>query len=351
MSGVIKLLVLSGTVVMSNMSSVERIYEYTNCKDHEKPWTTAYDKEVSPKWPEKGNIEVKNLEIRYRKNLPLVLKGISFKVKSGEKVGIVGRTGSGKSTTLLALMRILEIDQNSGTNSYIKINGVKIGNLGLHKLRSKLTIIPQDPFLLEGTLRSNIDPLEEKTDEEILEILTQVEFFKTVNKDQISNQNFISDIESENLIENRHKILDLKVEQKGSNFSLGQRQLICIAKSLIRNPKILLMDEATANIDQRTDEIIQKVLKSKMDNTTVITIAHRLNTVIQYDKIITLFNGRISDIGHPYDLIQMKGDFWKMIEEGGREFKEKMVRMARENKRRSNERCQEMEILIGSGKS
>lgn len=350
--------------------SIQRLHEYIKWKIHEKPFSKPL---APPNWPSKGEIVVENLSARYRKGLPLVLDGISFNISAGEKVAIIGRTGSGKSTTLLTFMRILEMAKDSQGNpiGQISIDGQRIDELGLHELRGNISIIPQDPYLFEGTLRFNIDPLSEYTDQQIVQVLESVSVLETIKAEDILNQK-IAEIKSKVKTQfkkmdksKREKILNkfgsqdeylsstiqleqdpeimriknqgitteekllLKIEQKGSNLSIGQRQLICIARALIKSPRILLMDEATANIDQKTDAVIQKLIKETLKNTTVVTIAHRLITIIQYDKVVILERGRKIEEGRPKNLLEKQdGFFTGLVKEGGEEFYEKMKRAA-----------------------
>jgi ABC-type multidrug transport system fused ATPase/permease subunit len=351
--------VFSFSEVAKGMSSVQRLVEYIEYDIHERPWDTP---KAPQNWPQEGRIELKNLTLRYRAKLPLVIKGLDFSIEKNQKIGIVGRTGSGKSTILLSLMRILEMeeDENHKPVGSIEIDGVRIDSIGLHELRKNITVIPQDPFLIQGTLRFNIDPLEKYTEEEILESLRTVQILDTIRTEDIIDQKIKSyktkqaaiktatkknarpsvsertDAEDEDpeiqklrkaTVTDKEK-LDFQVDAGGSNLSIGQRQLICIARSLIRKPKILLMDEATANIDQKTDSIIQRVIKYNLSNTTVITIAHRLVTIIQYDKILILENGSKKEEGSPLELLQSHGYFYKLVHEGGKEFEEKMFKLA-----------------------
>jgi ABC-type multidrug transport system fused ATPase/permease subunit len=320
-------------------------------------------------WPPKGTIELNNLNLRYRPGLPLVLKNLSFEIPAGKKVGIVGRTGSGKSTLLLSLTRLIEKqeagDPEVDVDGYIEIDGVKIHQLGLHELRRQITIIPQDPFLIQGTLKFNIDPFNQFSTEEILGAARSVQILDTIRVEDIIKSKEKNDKEKSKSEETKNKG-DLKtlakddvekpmkekreesqvvlkdeeitdedklgfvVDAGGANLSVGQRQLICIARSLIKKPKILLMDEATANIDQKTDSVIQRIVKHDMGDTTVVTIAHRLVTVVQYDKILVLDNGVKKEEGAPIDLLQSGGYFSDLVDEGGPEFREKMVRLAKD---------------------
>ena len=358
------------TMLVNSSVSLQRLSEYINWNIHEKPFFTP---EAEVNWPSKGEIEAVNLSVRYRKGLPLVLDGIDLKIQPREKVAIVGRTGSGKSTSLLAFMRILEMAKDDDRNplGFIKIDGVKINEVGLHELRGKLAIIPQDPFLLQGSIRFNIDPSNIYTDEEIIESLEKVSVLDTIRqedliaqrikeikerekekikkmsqkeKDEIKKKfntadNYVrSVINSDLLVENDSELkfirsrgvsqkdkLNFMIEERGSNLSIGQRQLICIARALVRKPKILLMDEATANIDQKTDAIIQNVIKNELDNTTVITIAHRLITIIQYDKLFIFEKGKKVEEGSPLELIESGGFFCNLVNEGGEDFRKKMI--------------------------
>ena len=343
--------------LMKEMSSVERIYEYHVWTDHERPWEDPKPREG---WPSTGKISLKNVKVRYRDGLPLVLKGVDFEVQPKSKIGIVGRTGSGKSTILLTLLRMIEIpDENHlKEGSKIEIDGLDLAGIGLHYVRRSMVIIPQDPFLLQGTLRYNVDPVGLYSDEEILEALGKVELFESLSHQiDTKTQKFKKEkklkndgtgakngsqmvpddpsnsernpIASDNRSKQIAKILDLQIEKGGVNLSMGQRQLICIARALASKPLILLMDEATANIDQKTDKIIQTVIQQKMKETTVITIAHRLNTIINYDKIVVLGDGVKLEEGAPLELIDQKGEFYEMLSQGGEEYLDKMVELAR----------------------
>ena len=235
-----------------------------------------------------GKIVFNDYNAKYRPNTPLVLKNISFEIKPREKLGVVGRTGSGKSTLCLSLFRLIEA--NSGN---IFIDGIDISQIGLETLRNNLTIIPQEPILIEGTLRENVDPTNSYTDKEIINMLSEVgldEFF--VNKN-----------------------LDYKIENNGVNISIGEKQLICIARALIKKAKIILMDEATANIDYKTETYLQKSINAGMKDCTVITIAHRIKTIINYDKILVLNNGEIVELDSPKKLLDKKGLFYQLYKE------------------------------------
>ena len=263
----------------NDMVSMERCCKYQSIVQEKPSHIPAKDdKLIEENWPQNGEIEFKNYSVRYRPGTEIVLKKINFHILPGEKVGVCGRTGSGKSTICLCLFRILEATEGS-----IFIDNVDIATIGLDLLRSNLTIIPQDPCLLEGTLKYNIDPFNKTKNEDIIQTLKDIGFEYTEPDD---------------------KIMDKMIEQGGSNLSVGQKQLVCIARALLRKSKIVVMDEATANIDMNTEHIIQKALNLVLENSTVITVAHRIKTIINYDKILVLDAGEVKEFDSPSNLLK-----------------------------------------------
>ena len=327
----------------NSINVIERLKEYIEDENFVKEFDTPSIKEVggfrgNASWPSEGRIEVDDVKVRYRAGLPYVLNGLSFSVVGGHKVGVVGRTGSGKSTLILCLMRILELEHPTGDGS-IYIDGVDIGRIGLHVLRKNITIIPQEPYIVEGSLRFNIDPLEQYSDGEVISALEKVELFRTLLSK--TEKSVLSSIKEEQgvdpfsaeinfMSESKKKdLLNFSISIGGKNLSQGQKQLICIARALVAKPKILLMDEATSSIDQKSDSIVQKVIKKELDGTTVISIAHRLVTIIQYDQLVVLKNGVKVEQGSPLKLINSEGYFCSLVEEGGEEYKKKMIYCAK----------------------
>ncbi|KFO11952.1 Canalicular multispecific organic anion transporter 2, partial [Balearica regulorum gibbericeps] len=274
----------------TNIVAVERIKEYSETET-EAPWIIE-GKSPPEDWPSKGELEFVNYSVRYRKGLDLVLKGLNLQVHGGEKIGIVGRTGAGKSSMTLCLFRILE-----AVKGEIKIDGVKISEIGLHDLRSRLTIIPQDPVLFSGTLRMNLDPFNKYSDEEIWKAL------------ELSHlKRFVS---------SQPSMLDYECSEGGENLSVGQRQLVCLARALLRKTRILILDEATAAIDLETDDLIQMTIRTQFEDCTVLTIAHRLNTIMDYTRVLVLDNGTIAEFDTPTSLIASKGIFYSMAKDAG----------------------------------
>lgn len=262
----------------NNMICMERCKKYTEIKGEKPSYIKGKDDKLEKEnWPQKGEVKFENYSVKYRPNTEIVLKNLNFKIDSGEKIGIVGRTGSGKSTICLCLFRILEPFEGT-----IYIDNEDITKIGLDLLRKNITIIPQDPCLMEGTLKYNIDPFNIVEDKEIISILKKIGFEYS---------------ESDEIILNR------KIEQSGTNLSVGEKQLICICRAILRKTKIIVMDEATANIDMNTEEKIQKALEYALNNSTVITVAHRIKTIINYDKILVLNNGEIIEFDTPKNLI------------------------------------------------
>lgn len=253
-------------------------------------------KKIDKAWPSAGNIQIKNLMLRYRSELPLVLHGVDISIPAGSKVGVCGRTGSGKSTLMLALFRIVEPE----LGSIIEIDGVDTSKLGLYRLRSGMTIIPQDPVMFCGTIRYNLDPFDQYTDEMLWETLQRAQL-----KEEVLN----------NFPEKLNHILN----ERGDNISVGQRQLLCIARALLRRSKVVLMDEATASVDTDTDQKIQKILRAEFENVTVLTIAHRLETIADNDYIVVLDKGVVSEFGHPMRLLDKGGIFSELVNELGHE--------------------------------
>ncbi|XP_039990545.1 ATP-binding cassette sub-family C member 12 isoform X2 [Xiphias gladius] len=281
LTGILQFVVRQATEVEARFNSVERLLEYiTSCKSE----TPRHIKEVQipEDWPKNGSINFQDYKMRYRENTPIVLNGLNFLIQAGEKLGIVGRTGSGKSSLGMALFRLVEPAAGA-----ISIDGVDIMDIGLWDLRSKLSIIPQDPVLFIGTVRYNLDPFNSYTDEEIWAALE-----KTYMKDSISR------------LEGK---LQAHVLENGENFSVGERQLICMARALLRNSKIILLDEATASIDAETDALIQNTIKEAFQDCTVLTIAHRINTVMHADRILVMDNGEAVELDHP-DVLKQRPD-------------------------------------------
>ncbi|KAL0104449.1 hypothetical protein PUN28_017289 [Cardiocondyla obscurior] len=263
--------------VETNIVAVERIKEYGET-EQEAPWKNT---EFAPptEWPKHGRVDFKDFKVRYREGLDLVLNGLTFSVLGGEKIGIVGRTGAGKSSLTLALFRIIE-----AANGKILIDDIDISKLGLHDLRSKLTIIPQDPVLFSGTLRMNLDPFDCYSDEEIWRALEHAHL--------------------KSFIENLPSGLLHEVSEGGENLSVGQRQLICLARALLRKTKVLILDEATAAVDLETDDLIQTTIRQEFKDCTVLTIAHRLNTILDSDRVIVLDKGLIVEYDSPEILLR-----------------------------------------------
>uniref|UniRef100_A0A671UTK7 Multidrug resistance-associated protein 4 n=1 Tax=Sparus aurata TaxID=8175 RepID=A0A671UTK7_SPAAU len=275
--------------VENMMTSVERVMEYTELKS-EAPWTTQ--KHPAPNWPDKGLVTFNHVNFSYGDDGLLVLKDINATFQPHEKVGIVGRTGAGKSSLVSALFRLAE------PQGKIYIDGVLTSEIGLHDLRQKMSIIPQDPVLFTDTVRKNLDPFNQHDDEDLWKALDEVQL--------------------KSVVEELPCKLETVLAESGSNFSVGQRQLVCLARAVLRKNRILIIDEATANVDPRTDELIQKTIRDKFRECTVLTIAHRLNTIIDSDRILVLDNGTIQELDRPSILLQNKdGALYKMVQQMG----------------------------------
>nr|CAD7413218.1 unnamed protein product [Timema poppensis] len=273
----LNLIVRTASEIETNIVAVERIKEYVELKQ-EAPWENPKHP-VSKDWPTEGKVEFKNYQVRYREGLDLVLKGIDVTIKGGEKVGIVGRTGAGKSSLTLALFRIIEPAGGS-----ILIDDVDISQLGLHALRSRITIIPQDPVLFSGSLRQNLDPFDTISDEVLWKALEHAHL-----------KAFVKGLPAG---------LSHEVSEGGENLSVGQRQLICLARALLRKTKVLILDEATAAVDLETDDLIQETIRREFNDCTILTIAHRLNTILDSNRVIVLDQGRVIEFDTPEALLQ-----------------------------------------------
>ncbi|CBI26749.3 unnamed protein product, partial [Vitis vinifera] len=269
--------------------SVERMLQYTSIPS-EPPLVMEGNKPACS-WPSHGEVDIRDLQVRYAPHLPLVLRGLTCNFPGGMKTGIVGRTGSGKSTLIQTLFRIVE-----PTAGEIMIDGTNISLIGLHDLRSRLSIIPQDPTMFEGTVRSNLDPLEEYSDEQIWEALDKCQLGDEVRK--------------------KEGKLDSAVNENGENWSMGQRQLVCLGRVLLKKSKVLVLDEATASVDTATDNLIQQTLRQHFVDSTVITIAHRITSVLDSDMVLLLDHGLIEEHDTPARLLENKSSsFAKLVAE------------------------------------
>ncbi|KAF9973525.1 hypothetical protein BGZ73_003215 [Actinomortierella ambigua] len=278
--------------VENNMNAVERLHHYAHELELEAP-AIVPDNRPDDHWPSQGAIEIRNLEMRYRPELPSVLHNLSLDIKGGEKIGVVGRTGAGKSSIMVALFRMVEASKGS-----IKIDGVDIGKLGLFDLRTRLAIIPQDPVLFSGTIRTNLDPFQKHSDQALWDVLERSNLKAYVQGSQGG--------------------LDSQVAEYGENLSVGQRQLLCLARAMLTNARILIMDEATANVDVQSDVLIQQAMRKEFHDRTILTIAHRLNTVIDFNRILVLDHGDIKEFDTPANLLSNPASvFSSMVDETG----------------------------------
>ncbi|XAR58448.1 Xenobiotic-transporting ATPase [Bertholletia excelsa] len=274
--------------VENRMVSVERIKQFTNIPS-EAEWEKK-DCLPSPNWPTHGNIELKDLQVRYRPNTPLVLKGVTLNIRGGEKIGVVGRTGSGKSTLVQVFFRLVE-----PSGGRIIVDGIDVCMLGLHDLRSRFGIIPQEPVLFEGTVRSNIDPIGMHSDEDI---------WKSLERCQLKD-----------VVAAKPGKLDSSVVDNGDNWSVGQRQLLCLGRVMLKHSRLLFMDEATASVDSQTDAVIQKIIREDFAACTIISIAHRIPTVMDCDRVLVIDAGRAKEFDKPSHLLERSSLFGALVQE------------------------------------
>ncbi|XP_003699290.2 ATP-binding cassette sub-family C member 4 isoform X1 [Megachile rotundata] len=317
MTGMIQWGMRQNAEAANQMMAVERVLEYTNIppepnlRDRGK-FAKKSEKQIAlpanaPKnWPKDGMIRFRNVYMRYAEEELPVLKGLNLVINPGEKIGIVGRTGAGKSSLISALFRLAKVE------GVIEIDDIDTGSICLEDLRRHISIIPQDPVLFSGTLRRNLDPFNEFSDAALWEVLEEVEL-----KDAV--------VISGNGLESR--VLD-----RGSNYSVGQRQLVCLARAILRNNKILMLDEATANVDPQTDALIQNTIRRKFTKCTVLTIAHRLNTIMDSDKVLVMDKGRMAEYDHPHMLLQNTySQFTSLVKETDRAMFDQLVRIAKQS--------------------
>uniref|UniRef100_UPI0037E704EC LOW QUALITY PROTEIN: ATP-binding cassette sub-family C member 5 n=1 Tax=Semicossyphus pulcher TaxID=241346 RepID=UPI0037E704EC len=261
----------------ARFTSVERIHHYIQSLSQEAP-ARVKGRAPPADWPQQGELVLKEVEMRYQDNLPLVLNRISCTIRPKEKIGIVGRTGSGKSSLGVVLFRLVERCGGS-----ILVDGIDISDIGLADLRSKLSIIPQDPVLFSGTVRSNLDPFNRYSEEQIWSALGRSHMKECVSQLPLK--------------------LESEVVENGENFSVGERQLLCVARALLRQCKVLILDEATAAMDAETDTLIQETIRSSFQDCTTLTIAHRLHTVLASDRIMVLNQGQVAEFDEPSKLL------------------------------------------------
>ncbi|CAC5389793.1 ABCC1 [Mytilus coruscus] len=278
-TGALNMFVRTSSDLESNVVSVERVKEYAEV-EQEAEWINP-NKRPPSDWPASGECKFDNYKTRYRAGLDLVIRGITCNIAGGQKVGIVGRTGAGKSSLAMALFRLIESAEGK-----IIIDGECIAEMGLHDLRQKLTILPQDPVLFSGSLRMNLDPIDQYSDEQLWKSLEHAHL--------------------KSYVEGLADKLNYECGEGGQNLSVGQRQLVCLGRSLLHKTKILILDEATAAVDMETDELIQKTIRSEFKDCTILTIAHRLNTILDYDKVMVLDQGKIAEFDGPNELLENK---------------------------------------------
>lgn len=291
LAGLFQWCIRQSAEVVNQFVSVERVLDF-GALEPEASLELENDKNLGD-WPERGEIDVKDLAVRYRPALPLALDGASFKIPSGSRIGVVGRTGSGKSTVVQTLFRLLEAERGS-----ISIDGVDISTVGLHTLRSKISVIPQAPTLFSGcTVRENLDLFGIHSEEAIRKALKDAHLAEAIAE--------------------LPKGYDSMVSEGGTNFSVGQRQLLCLARAILSKSKILVLDEATASVDRRTDQLLHESLHESFGDATILAVAHRLDTVIDHDMILVLGRGKVLEYGTPADLVRSGGMFSKMIEDTG----------------------------------
>eukprot|EP01004_Peranema_trichophorum_P006811 NODE_5616_length_991_cov_50.604839_g5040_i0.p1 GENE.NODE_5616_length_991_cov_50.604839_g5040_i0~~NODE_5616_length_991_cov_50.604839_g5040_i0.p1 ORF type:complete len:312 (-),score=62.62 NODE_5616_length_991_cov_50.604839_g5040_i0:54-932(-) len=271
----------------TSMSAVERIAHYSQMEIEDYGEEREVNEGMLHTWPQYGQVEFVDVSARYREGLPRVLENITLKIPAGTKVGICGRTGSGKSSLLLALFRLLFPEKGCGR---IIIDSIDTSTIPLQFLRSHLAIIPQDPVMFSGTVRRNLDPLSQHSEDKIWKAIEMAQLKSAINN--------LDDIVSEN----------------GDNFSVGQRQLFCLARAILRDSMVICLDEATAAVDQETDQMIQKLLRSAFSKQTIITIAHRIGTILDYDLVVVLDNGKLVEYGSPNQLLSMDGMFKSLVD-------------------------------------
>ena len=270
------------------MVSVERIAQYCKIKS-EAPRRKLMDRSLPTGWPGKGDIRFVGASLRYRPDLPVVLQGLNIHIPGGSKVGVVGRTGAGKSSIVVALMRIVELDAGR-----ILIDGTDHKLVGLELLRSRIAVIPQDPMLFSGTIKTNLDPFDDHSEQALCDTLQRVGLFGDTSADGESTDGGVP---------GRIRSIYDAVDDRGRNFSVGERQLLVIARALLTGAKIVVMDEATAAVDVETDAMIQDVMKKEFVDATCITIAHRINTVMDSDFVLVMEDGKVAEFDSPETLL------------------------------------------------
>ncbi|KAG2348012.1 ABC protein [Suillus weaverae] len=290
--------------VENYMNAAERLVEYVagDTIPQEAPYEIE-ERKPPVQWPEHGAVEFNDVKMAYRPGLPNVLRGISVKISGGEKIGIVGRTGAGKSSLMLALFRIVEVSGGS-----ITIDGIDISTIGLKDLRSKISIIPQDPLLFSGTIRSNLDPFSQHSDAELWDALHRSCLLdSSITSKQSSSSNGVG---SEQASISRHD-LDSTIESEGANLSVGERSLLSLARALVKDCKVVVLDEATASVDLDTDSKIQHTIQTEFQDRTLLCIAHRLRTIISYDRILVLDAGLVAEFDTPSNLFKIESGLFR----------------------------------------
>ncbi|XP_046426050.1 ATP-binding cassette subfamily C member 4-like isoform X4 [Neodiprion fabricii] len=286
------------TIVISQMTSVERLLQYTNLP---KEGPFAFDNSPPSDWPSMGSLDFKDVSMTYSIDKPPALKGLNLNIRPGWKVGVVGRTGAGKSSLISALFRLV----GDGLDGEIFLDGISTKTIGLNDLRSRISIIPQEPILFSASLRYNLDPFEQYSDAELWNSIREVELGGVISS------------------------LDFSVAGGGANFSVGQRQLICLARAILRNNRLLVLDEATANVDPNTDALIQRTIRRRFVDCTVLTVAHRLNTIMDSDRVLVMDGGRIVEFDHPHLLLKDRdGYFSQMVQQTGKTMAEELAKIS-----------------------